>query len=184
MNDASVITTKKAFPWWIIAASVEAVILIAALAWFLWPNGIDVPVVVGLDIGEATKKIEDLKLKVKVMWQPNTPVAAGCVFAQEPAGKSKAEEGDTVKLLVAEAWMEGPIVAFEDDFDNRVKPGWSQTKTELKINDCVYKSKRAFTHNKGDLDMVFIGDLREGLPENRNTRNESWGLDNVRIEVQ
>ncbi len=307
---------KKAFPWWIIAAAAGAVILIGALTWLLWPTGVEVPEVVGLDVGEATKKIEDLKLKVEVTRQANAEVAAGRILSQEPAGKSEAEEGATIKLLVAEQKaaenkpaepkveeppkVEGLPAFFEDNFENGVKPGWSQTKTEmtpngrtsflgqfwnegvaltlnnvpphksftltldlyvlhtwegavptfgpdiwgvrlvgnpdivvtnfsnqdggrqkfackngeevtptcqqagaeatfgavavnslgfnshplLKNKDCVYKIKRTFTHNSADFALVFFSNLVESDRNQRNANNESWGLDNVRIDLQ
>jgi hypothetical protein len=92
---------KKTFPWWIIAAAAGALILIVTLAWLLWPKGVEVPEVVGLDVGEATKKFEDLKFKVEVTRQINASVASNRVFAQDPEGKSKAKAGATVMLLVA-----------------------------------------------------------------------------------
>jgi hypothetical protein len=291
------------------------VILIVTLTWWLWPRGVEVPEVVGLDVAEATKKLEGSKFKVEVTRQPNASVAAGQVFAQEPAGKSKVEEGASVTLLAAEQKaaeqkpaeqkpaeqkMAGPIVVFEDHFESGAKPGWSQTKTELapnhstkflgqffndvivlnlsnlpphktvtlkhdlyilhtwdgdvagdgpdswgvnlagsaesiftsfsnqdggkqkftcrngeevspacqsagagaafgamavntlgfnpfpwlKYKDSTYKIKRTFTHDKSALSLTFYGKLNEVLVTNRNTVNESWGLDNVRIEVQ
>jgi len=48
----------------------------------------------------------------------------------------------------------------------------------------VYKIKRTFAHDRSFLILTFFGDLKEVLPENRQIGNESWGLDNVRIEVQ
>ena len=93
---------KKAFPWWIVAAAGGAVILIVGLTWLLWPKGVEVPDVVGLDVGEATKKFEDSKFKVEIRRQPNTSVAINHVFAQDPEGKSRAGAGATVMLLVAE----------------------------------------------------------------------------------
>jgi hypothetical protein len=50
--------------------------------------------------------------------------------------------------------------------------------------DNVYKIKRTFAHDRSFLILTFFGDLKEYLPENRNTNNESWGLDNMRIEAQ
>src|SRR5262249_2560016 len=43
---------KKAFPWRLVAAAAGAVILIVTLTWLLWPKGVEVPDVVGLDVGE------------------------------------------------------------------------------------------------------------------------------------
>ncbi len=50
--------------------------------------------------------------------------------------------------------------------------------------DSVYKIKRTFAHDKSNLILTFFGELKEQLEQNRNTSNESWGLDNVRIEVR
>ncbi len=130
---------KKAFPWRLVAAAAGAVVLIVTLTWLLWPSGVEVPEVLGLDVAEAAKKIEDAKLKVEVKRQPNDSVAAERVFAQEPAGRSKVEEGAAVTLLVAEKRAEqkegpkedGPKVIFEDDFDGAWKPVWSQTRTDM-----------------------------------------------------
>jgi hypothetical protein len=92
---------KKAFPWLLVAVAAGAVILIAALTWLLWPKGVEVPDVVGLDVGAATKKFEDLNFKVEVTRQVNASVAVNRVFGQDPAGKSTAEAGATITLLVA-----------------------------------------------------------------------------------
>src|SRR5262249_8192576 len=66
---------KKAFPWWIIAAGAGAVILIVLITWLLWPKGVEAPDVIGLDVGEATKKLEDLKFKVEVTRKINPSAA-------------------------------------------------------------------------------------------------------------
>lgn len=137
---------KKPFPWWIIAAAAGGLVLIVALTWFFWPSGIEVPDAVGLDVGEATKKFEAARFKVEVKQQSNATVAVNHVFAQEPEAKSKAKEGAVVTLLVsaqtapgpapkpAEQRPVGPSVVFEDNFDNGLKPGWSQTRTDLTPN--------------------------------------------------
>jgi len=104
---------KKAFPWWIIAAAAGGVILIVAVTWMLWPKSVEVPDVVGLDAGEATKKFEDLKFKVEVKQQTNASVQINHVFGQDPEGKSKAKEGATVTLLVAAQKADEKKVASE-----------------------------------------------------------------------
>jgi hypothetical protein len=104
---------KKAFPWLLVAAGAGAVILIVALTWLLWPSGAEVPDVVGLDLAEATKKIEDSKFKVEVTRQPNSSVGVNHVFTQDPEGKSKAEAGATVKLFVASLKADETKVASE-----------------------------------------------------------------------
>jgi hypothetical protein len=287
---------KKAFPWWIIAAAAGAVILIVTLTWLLWPGGVEVPDVVGLDVAEATKKFEDLKFKVEVTRQVNSSVGLNHVFGQDPEGKSKAKEGATVMLLVAAQKPDETKVIYEEnfnDFDKDLKVAWSNPKADVTQNgktrflgqfgsesvkltldklpshktvtvlfdlyilktwdgdnpgdgpdvfglkledtavlinttftnggtvrqrfacksgeeatpacqgigavgpfgaaintlgyswgDSVYKIKRTFAHDRSFLILTFFGDLKETLPENRNTNNESWGLDNVRIEVQ
>jgi hypothetical protein len=53
----------------------------------------------------------------------------------------------------------------------------------FKTKDCVYKIKRSFPHDKSSLVLTFFSDLKEAA-EARQTNNEAWGLDNVRIEVQ
>jgi hypothetical protein len=53
-----------------------------------------------------------------------------------------------------------------------------------RIQDSLYTVKRTFPHNRSFLMLTFFADLKEVVPENRNAANESWGLDNVRIEVQ
>src|SRR5262245_24968046 len=128
---------KKAFPWWIIAAAAGAVILIVTLTWLLWPKGIEVPEVVGLDIGEATKKFEDLKFKVEVTRQLNSSVGLNRVFSQDPGGKSKAKEGATVMLFVASQKADESKVIFEEnfnDFDKDLKVAWSNPKAEVTPN--------------------------------------------------
>jgi hypothetical protein len=54
----------------------------------------------------------------------------------------------------------------------------------MAVKDAVYKIKLTFTHDKSDLILTFFGNLKEVLAPNRNTGNEGWGLDNVRVEVQ
>jgi hypothetical protein len=56
----------------------------------------------------------------------------------------------------------------------------------LKYNpwDSVYKIKRTFPHDRSFLILTFYGALREAPPAVTTIDNESWGLDNVRIEVQ
>jgi hypothetical protein len=287
---------KKAFPWLLVAAAAGAVILIVTLSWLLWPKSVEVPDVVGLDVGEATKKFEDLKFKVEVTKQLNSSVGIDHVFAQDPVGKSTAKAGATVMLFVA-AKKDVETKAFYEenfnDFDRDLKTAWSNPKTDITANgstrflgqfgtesvkltldklpphktvivkfdlyilrswdgenpgdgpdnwglkledsagliltsftngatirqkfacidgqettpacqaagamgftgaaarntlgygqDSVYKIKRTFAHDRSFLMLTFFGDLRESIPGNRNTNNESWGLDNVRIEVQ
>jgi hypothetical protein len=292
---------KKAFPWWIVAAAAGALILIIGLSWLLWPKGVEVPDVVGLDLSEATKKFEGLNLKVEVTRQINAAVAINRVFGQDPEAKSKAKFGATIMLMVAAQKADESKVVYEEnfnDFDRDLKLAWSNTKTEMTPNgktrflgqflnesvkltldrlpthktvtvtfdlyvtrtwdgnadiygpdvwglnledsiplikttfsnqgagqqnyackvgedastgcyskgaapafgaaainslgfdaalntkDCVYKIKRAFAHDRTFLILNFFGDLKEASPEYRNTGNEGWGLDNVRIEVQ
>jgi hypothetical protein len=292
---------KKAFPWLLVAAAAGALILIGALTWLLWPKGVEIPDVVGLDVVEATKKFEDLNFKVEVTRQLNASVAVNRVFAQDPEGKSTAKAGATIMLLVAAQKGDESKVIFEEnfnDFDKDLKAAWSNTKTEMTPNgktrflgqffnesvkltldklpvhktitvtfdlyvtrtwdgnadfygpdvwglnledslplikttfsnqgggqqnfackigedastgcyskgappasgaaavnslgfdtplntkDCVYKIKRTFAHDRSFLILNFFGDLKEAAPEFRNTGNEGWGLDNVRIEIQ
>jgi hypothetical protein len=128
---------KKPFPWWIIAAAAGAVILIVTLTWWLWPKGVEVPNVVGLDIAEATKKFEDLKFKVEVTRQLNSTVGINKVFSQDPEGKSSIKEGATVMLFVASQKPDETKVIFEEnfnDFDKDLKIAWSNTKTEMTPN--------------------------------------------------
>jgi hypothetical protein len=54
----------------------------------------------------------------------------------------------------------------------------------MPIRDSVYKIRLAFAHDKSNLVLTFFGNLQEGIVQNRNTGNEGWGLDNVRVEVQ
>jgi hypothetical protein len=287
---------KKAFPWWIVAAAAGAVILIVTLTWWLWPSGVEAPDVVGLDVAEATKKLEDLKFKVEVTRQVNPSVGLNRVFSQDPQGKTTAKEGATVMLIVAAQKPDETKVLYEEnfsDFDKDLKLVWSNPKAEvtpkgntrflgqfgaesvrltldklpphktvtvkfdlyilktwdgdnpgdgpdvwgLKLEDSmdlinttftlgntimqkfacksgeettpacmvagargplgavinslgippgdsVYKIKRTFAHDRSFLMLTFFGDLKEYLPENRQIGNESWGLDNVRVEVQ
>jgi hypothetical protein len=106
-------TPKKAFPWWIVAAGAGALILIITLTWLLWPSGSEIPDVIGLDVAEATKKIEDSKFKVELIRQTNSSVKVNQVFTQDPEGKSKAEAGATVKLFVASQKADETKVAVE-----------------------------------------------------------------------
>lgn len=288
---------KKAFPWWIVAAAVGALILIVALTWWLWPRNLEVPDVVGMDVGEATKKLEGLKFKVETTRQVNASAAINRIFAQEPQGKSSARAGATVALLVSAQKADETKVVFEDNFDGAWKDVWSQSRTEVtpktrtrflgpfwnesiklivdnlpphktvtvkfdlyvvsswdgdglgsgpdvwglrledsadlinttfsnvdgvsqkfackagedassscyskgggaafgaaintlglaswpRIQDSLYTIKRTFPHNRSFLMLTFFGNLQEADPAQRNTGNESWGMDNVRIEVQ
>jgi hypothetical protein len=92
---------KKPFPWWIVGAAAGAVVLIVGLTWLLWPSGVEVPDAAGLDVGEATKKFEDLGFKVEVKRQSNSSVSADKVFGQDLEANSKADSGATITLLVA-----------------------------------------------------------------------------------
>src|SRR5215510_13016403 len=128
---------KKAFPWWIIAAAAGAVVLIVTLTWLLWPSGVEVPDVVGLDVAEATKKFEDLKFKVEVTRQVNSSVGLNHVFSQDPQGKSTAKEGAAVMLLVAAQKPDGTKVVYEEnfnDFDKDLKIAWSNPKPSISPN--------------------------------------------------
>jgi hypothetical protein len=58
------------------------------------------------------------------------------------------------------------------------------TFPSMPIRDSVYKIRLSFTHDKSNLVLTFFGNLQEGIVQNRNTGNEGWGLDNVRVEVQ
>jgi hypothetical protein len=44
--------------------------------------------------------------------------------------------------------------------------------------ESIYKIKRTFAHDRSFLWLTFFGELKEQI------NDESWGLDNVRIEVQ
>jgi hypothetical protein len=128
---------KKAFPWLLIAAAAGAVILIVAVTWALWPNGVEVPDVVGLDVEEATKKFEDLNVKVEVTRQISASVAINRVFGQDPEAKSKAKAGATVMVLVAAQKADESKVVYEEnfnDFDKDLKTAWSNTKAEVTPN--------------------------------------------------
>jgi PASTA domain len=289
---------KKAFPWWIVAAAAGAVILIVTLTWVLWPSGgVEAPDVVGLDVAEATKKLEDLKFKVEVTRQLNPSVGLNRVFSQDPQGKSTAKEGATVMLLVAAQKPDETKVIYEEnfnDFDKDLTIAWSNSKTDITANgktrflgqfgndsvkltldklpphksvtvqfdlyilkswdgdepvsgpdiwglksddgvalidttftnvstnrqrfgcksgevisascmnaggigpfgaalvntlkfipwDSVYKIKRTITHDRSFLILNFYGALREAPPAVTTIENESWGLDNMRIEAQ
>ena len=129
---------KKAFPWWIVAAAAGGVIVIFTLTWLLWPSGgVEAPDVVGLDVAEATKKLEDLKFKVEVTRQVNSSVGLNRVFSQDPQGKSTAKEGAVVMLLVASQKPDETKVIYEEnfsDFDKDLKLVWSNPKVEVTPN--------------------------------------------------
>jgi hypothetical protein len=50
--------------------------------------------------------------------------------------------------------------------------------------DSVYKIKRTISHDRSFLILNFYGALREAPPAVTTIENESWGLDNMRIEAQ
>ena len=50
--------------------------------------------------------------------------------------------------------------------------------------DSVYKIKRTFAHDRSFLMLTFYGALKEMSPAVTTIDNESWGLDNVRVEVK
>jgi hypothetical protein len=50
-----------------------------------------------------------------------------------------------------------------------------------RCTDSVYKIKRVIAHDKSQLSLTFVGQLRERIKE---AGNEGWGLDNVRVEIQ
>jgi PASTA domain len=130
--------SKKAFPWWIVAAAAGALVLIITLTWWLWPSsGVEAPDVVGLDVAEATKKLEDMKFKVEVTRQVNPSVVLNSVFSQEPQGKSTVKEGATIMLLVAAQKPDETKVIYEEnfnEFDKDLSMAWSNQKAEVTPN--------------------------------------------------
>jgi PASTA domain-containing protein len=129
---------KKAFPWWIVAAGAGGLILIVTLTWLLWPSGgVEAPDVVGLDVAEATKKLEDLKFKVEVTKQLNSTVGLNRVFSQDPQGKTTAKEGAVVMLFVASQKPDETKVIYEEnfnEFDKDLSIVWSNQKAEVTPN--------------------------------------------------
>jgi len=84
---------------------------------------------------------------------------------------------------------QGPVLGFTGAVRigalGYVTPGWPPPA----YTDATYKIKRVFNHSKTYLKLAFFGELREqnatGQAYIHNvTENESWGLDNVRVEVK
>ena len=65
------------------------------------PTLVDVPDVVGESEESARQTLENLDFEVDVTREENVDFAAGLVFAQDPAGRERAEEGTTVRLRVS-----------------------------------------------------------------------------------
>jgi serine/threonine-protein kinase len=62
---------------------------------------IDVPDVVGETEEDARRALEALEFEVSVTREENVDFDPGVVFAQDPAGRERAEEGSTVQLRVS-----------------------------------------------------------------------------------
>lgn len=73
------------------------------------PEQIEVPNVVGLDIEEATKKLEGDGFEVDTVEQDGAE-DEGKVLKQSPAATTKADDGSTVKLTVASGTNDVPDV--------------------------------------------------------------------------
>jgi len=134
---------KKAFPWWIVAAAGGAVILIVTLTWLLWPKSVEVPDVVGLDLEEAKKKLEDLNLKAGLTSQANPSVLRYRVYGQDPKGNSMAEAGATVTLLIA---AENTLVASQPGpmaTTNAAPPTPAPTRVVSACASRVFRSESA-----------------------------------------
>ena len=72
--------------------------------WFarsLNASDVEVPATIGLTRPEAEKVLTDEGFKVDVTEQANPTIEAGRVISQDPAPRTKAPEGSTVKLAVS-----------------------------------------------------------------------------------
>jgi serine/threonine-protein kinase len=65
------------------------------------PEQAEVPGVIGLDDGEATAALQDAGFEVATRRQESTTADPGEVIAQDPAGGTLLQKGDTVTLTVA-----------------------------------------------------------------------------------
>jgi serine/threonine-protein kinase len=94
---------------WLIAGGIAALLLIAALAYFLLvANKQTVPNVVGRAAGDAQSRIAEAGFKSQVFSQTNkAPV--GEVISQSPNGGNKAKKGSTVILNVSSGPGEVPM---------------------------------------------------------------------------
>ncbi len=80
------------------------VVLAGLLFWFarsLNASDVEVPATIGLTRPEAEKVLTDEGFKVDVTEQANPTIEAGRVISQDPAPRTKAPEGSTVKLAVS-----------------------------------------------------------------------------------
>jgi beta-lactam-binding protein with PASTA domain len=64
-------------------------------------NLVDVPDVVGESEDSARRTLEGLEFEVEVTREENVDFEPGTVFAQDPAGRERAEEGSIVRLRVS-----------------------------------------------------------------------------------
>jgi PASTA domain-containing protein len=95
---------------------------------------------------------------------------------------------EAIQNFACKVGEEGPSRCYSNKgtagFGASAKNSLGYEASYLQLKDCVYKIKHTFSHNRSFLILNFFDELKEELPQNKNKYNESWGLDNVRIEVR
>ena len=97
---------KKSRTWLFIVLLLVLLALLGGLVFWIMRSLDDgdlvtVPPVVGLDITEATKRLEAVDLKAREVPTPSESMAVGRVISQDPTKDEEVESGSTVELKVS-----------------------------------------------------------------------------------
>lgn len=107
------------------------------------PKQVAVPSVVGQDVDQATKTLEDAGFEVDTT-EEDGPEDEGEVTKQSPAGGGEADEGSTVELTVASGNNTVPDVTglSQSDAENELEEaGYKVSTTEVDVDDIADDGK-------------------------------------------
>jgi beta-lactam-binding protein with PASTA domain len=101
-----VVEKKRSFPWWIVAVALVAVGVIAAAAFYFWPQLMPppdmVPNVIGQSQDAAEAALAEAGLRVgAVMREPSENVAEGTVIRTDPSAGLEVGEAANVDLFIS-----------------------------------------------------------------------------------
>jgi len=91
----------------IVFAGVVGVIILVALALFLWSRNqsnatsVIVPNVVGQQLPEARKAMDDVRLKLTLLYDSSSTLPSGTVISTNPAAATRMPVGSSVSITVA-----------------------------------------------------------------------------------
>lgn len=93
---------RRGFPWWMVAVAVAVLAVGGIAGWWLWPEDVRVPAVVGQDLELAKNAIEEAQLEMgTVTPQETDQQPQDFVLSQEPEAGTQVEKGTPVNLTVA-----------------------------------------------------------------------------------